>query len=75
MRNWWRIGFLGLTALVVTAELVAAFDRNPETDPWTDLIVAYVPEEVTYALIGALLLWLPYHLWRRYRRRDRKEAS
>lgn len=68
-RNAWRIGFLAVTALAVMLELVASFDSDPETDPWTDLLVRYVPMEVTFAAIGALLLWLPLHFWLRYRRR------
>lgn len=65
----WVIGFLTVTAVAVGAELWASFDGDPDTAPWTDLIVRYVPEEVTFALIGALLLWLPLHFWRRYTRK------
>lgn len=75
MRNWWRIGFLGLTALVVAMELWASFDSNPDTDPWTDLIVAYVPAEVTIAAVGALVLWLPVHFGLRYWRKHREEHA
>lgn len=72
MRNWWRVAFLALTAVVVTAELVASFDGRPDTDPWTDLIVAYVPAEIAFALIGALVLWLPIHFAVRYLRKHRE---
>lgn len=68
-RGWWRVVFLGLTVLVVSAEVFAAADGNPNTDPWTDLIVAYVPDEVATAVFGALLLWLPVHFTTRYARR------
>ena len=37
--------------------------------PWTDLTVRYLPGEVTAALVGALVLWLPIHFLVRYRRR------
>lgn len=68
-RSWWRTGFLGLTALVLSAEIWASVDGSPDTEPWTALIVRYVPGEVTAAAIGALSLWLIVHFWRRYRRR------
>lgn len=68
-RNGWRTGFLAVTALALVAELVASFDSSANTDPWTDLIVAYVPMEVTLAAIGALGLWLPAHFLIRYRRK------
>lgn len=63
----WRLAFLGLTAVVLGMEVWAAADGNNDTDPWTDMIVQYVPGEVTAAAIGALLLWLPVHFWLRYR--------
>jgi hypothetical protein len=38
----WIIGFLGVTVVAVGAELWASFDGDPDTAPWTDLIVRYV---------------------------------
>lgn len=70
-RTRWRAAFLAVTALAVVMELVAALDGNPATDPWTDLIVAYVPAEVAALVFGTLAVWLPVHFWRRYRRRQR----
>lgn len=72
-RNLWRAGFLGVTLLAVALELWASFDGNPSTDPWTDLITAYIPWEITAAAVGALALWLPAHFGVRYwrRRKDR----
>ena len=67
----WVAGFLGLTAVVVGAELWASFDGDPDTAPWTDLIVRYIPAEVTFAAIGALVLWLPIHFAIRYWRKRR----
>lgn len=67
----WLSGFLGVTVIALAAELWASFDGNPQTEPWTDLIVRYVPGEVTAALIGALLLWLPVHFGLRYWRKGR----
>lgn len=71
--GWKSVGFLGATAAVVGWELFASFDGDPDTSPWTDLTVTYVPGEVTAALIGALITWLPVHFWIRYRRRARDQ--
>jgi len=71
VRNAWRVGFLVLTAVVIAAELWAAFDGNPNTDPWTDNITTYIPWEITATLLGALFLWLPLHFAIRYWRRSR----
>ena len=65
----WRIAFLGLTTLVVGMEIWASVDGDPQTDPWTDLIVEYIPLEVTALAIGGLSLWLVVHFWRRYKRK------
>jgi hypothetical protein len=69
----WRALFLGLTALVVGMEIWASADGDPDTDPWTDLITDYVPAEVTFALIGALVLWLPVHFGVRYWRKRKAD--
>ena len=67
--------FLLLTLAAVGLELLHAFDGDPTTDPWTDLIVEYVPGEVTMAAIGALALWLPIHFGIRYWRKRKEEAE
>jgi hypothetical protein len=69
IKRVWPFAFLGLTAVLVGAEIWASADGNSSTVPWTDYLVRYVPEEVVYALLGALLLWAPFHFWRRYRKR------
>lgn len=71
MRNRWRIAFLAVTGVALAMELVASFDGNPETDPWTQLIVTYVPMEITVAAIGGLSLWLAVHFGIRYWRAAR----
>lgn len=62
-------GFLTVTAVAIIWELVASFDGNESTSPWTDLIVEHVPAEVTIAAVGALALWLPIHFGIRYWRK------
>lgn len=71
-RGRWVIGFLGVTAAGIVAELVASFDGSADTVPWTDLIVEHIPGEVTAAVIGALILWLPVHFGLRYWRKGRR---
>jgi hypothetical protein len=72
MRNVWRVAFLGVTSLALVMELWASFDGNPDTDPWTYLIVGYVPWELALAAFGALLLWVPIHFYVRYRRKAQR---
>lgn len=74
-RNRWRWAFLGLTAVVLVMEGVAAWDRSDETDPWTDLLVEYVPGEVIFAAIGALILWLPVHFGIRIYRKHKAQKE
>jgi hypothetical protein len=68
-RAGWRIAFLTTTALAIGEELYASLDGNGSTEPWTDLVVRYVPWEAAVALLAALLVWLPIHFYARYRRR------
>lgn len=65
----WRVLFLTATALPTVMECWAAWDRDPRTEPLTDLIVGYVPWELPLAAFGALAVWLVPHFWVRYRRR------
>lgn len=74
MKTGWRIGFLGVTALAIGAELWASFDGNDQTEPWTDLIVAYVPGEVTALAIGGLATWLAVHFIKRYGQKDDRDV-
>lgn len=74
-RNLWRTGFLALTVGALVAELVGAFDGNPNTDPWTDLITTYVPWQLALAVFAALAAWVPVHFWVAYRRRAKKNGQ
>lgn len=56
-------------------ELWASFDGNPATDPWTDLIVAYIPMEITALAVGGLSLWLAVHFGLRYWRRRKANTD
>lgn len=67
----WRWAFLGLTALVLGMEVWAGFDKSDQTDPWTDLIVAYIPGEVTALAITGLFGWLVVHFGVRYWKKHR----
>lgn len=71
-RSLWRAGFLGLTALVVGMEVYASADGSDETEPWTDLLVAYVPGEVTALGIAGLTGWLAVHFAVRYIRKAKE---
>lgn len=71
----WRLAFLGTTALALFMELLASFDNDPETDPWTSMIVQYIPAEVATAAIGALALWLPVHFGVRYYRKHKGDGD
>jgi uncharacterized protein (DUF779 family) len=64
--GWKSIAFLGVTAVAVTTEVVFAFDGSDDTWPWTDLIVNYVPGEITMFALFGLGGWLLVHFGRRY---------
>lgn len=65
----WTWSFLAATVGVLLMEVWASFDTSDATIPWTDLIVMHIPGEVTAALIGALVGWLPVHFGLRYWRK------
>jgi len=69
--GWKSVGFLGATAAVLGWELFASWDDDMGTSPWTDMIVTYIPGEVTAAILGGLLVWLPVHFGLRYYQRSR----
>lgn len=73
MNRWrYRLPFLTFTALAIVTECWFAWDGNPQTEPWTELIVTYIPDEVTMLAIGGLSLWLLVHFGKRYwKRRSR----
>jgi hypothetical protein len=77
MRNRWlfRVPFLSFTALAIITECWFAWDGDPQTEPWTDLLTAYVPAEVTFAAIGALALWVPIHFGIRYWRKAQNRRT
>ena len=68
--GWRSVGFLGVTALALGWECFSSWDGDDSTVPWTDLIVTYVPGEMVLAVLGALIAWLPYHFFIRYRRKN-----
>lgn len=64
--GWKSLAFLGVTGAAVTTEIVFAFDGSDDTWPWTDLLVNYVPGEITMCGIFGLTGWLIIHFGRRY---------
>lgn len=56
-----RTVFLGLTALVLGMEIWFSADGNPNTEPWTVLIVDHFDGELIISAIGALTAWLFAH--------------
>ncbi len=69
---WWRILMALLVAGAVAAELVAALDRSEWTEPWTTLIIRYVPAWVTLPVIVLFAAWLLVHFGKRYYARRRQ---
>lgn len=74
-RQYWILLFLSLTGLVIAMELLAACDNNPDTVPWTALIVEYINVEIAMFLIGGLSLWLIVHFGRAYYKKHKREDS
>jgi hypothetical protein len=68
-RTTWVAGFLTATVMVVIAELVASWDGDPDTVPWTELLVAAVPGEVFALLGGGFVCWFVAHFAVRYWRK------
>lgn len=64
-----RIVFLALTAATVGMEIWFATDGDPASEPWTSLLVEFVPGPVTAVAIVVLLWWLPPHMLDAYRKR------
>jgi hypothetical protein len=64
--GWKSIAFLSVTGVAVGTEVIFAFDGSDDTWPWTDLLVNYVPGEVTMFGIFGLSGWLIIHFGRRY---------
>lgn len=74
-RGKWVAAFLSVTALALVLEVWASYDKSPDTVPWTDLIVQYIPGEITALLIGGLCLWLVVHFGIRYWRKHKGDKA
>jgi hypothetical protein len=66
-KSKWTIAFLGVTALAIIMELISAFDKNPDTTPWTMLIVDNIPWFVALPAIGLFATWLVSHFLKYYK--------
>lgn len=70
-----RTIFLGLTAIVLGLEILFSADGNPDTEPWTILIVENINGELVFAAIGALTVWLFVHFGIRIKERMEHDES
>lgn len=68
-RTTFTIGIMAATAVAVLLELVAVFDGSAATPPLTDLIIEYVPQEITTTVVAVLAAWLPVHFASRHPKR------
>lgn len=62
----WTIGFLGVTAIAILMELIAAFDNSENTIPWTSYIVDNIPAFIGFPLIALFAAWLVRHFYSYY---------
>lgn len=62
-RTAWTVGFLAGFAAWIAAELLAAFDSDPNTVPLTALIVDHVPLWYGFPIVVAFAVWLVAHFW------------
>ena len=67
-KSWAKL-FLGITGFAIILELIAAFDGSPNTTPWTEYIVTYVPFELFLLVLTGGTVWLGYHFISRYVKR------
>jgi len=61
-----------LTGLSITLEIAGAIRNDDSPDTWTEQIVNWVPWELSLAVYGALVVWLPFHFYVNYKRKHRK---
>lgn len=73
--NWkqWSVAFLGVTAIAVAMELIAALDGNGETVPWTQYITTYIPQGVFWPVVGLFFTWFTYHFYTKYQEKGKKK--
>lgn len=62
----WRAGFLGVTALAVAMEIFAIYDGDTNTEPYTRMILDYIPANIFFLLFGAAGLWVVWHFVKYY---------
>ena len=63
----WTLGFLGVTAVAFVLELIASFDRSPNTQSWTLLITRNIPAVITFPVLGVIIVWLILHFKKYYK--------
>jgi ethanolamine transporter EutH len=65
-RQRWLIIFLGTTLTAIAEELVSVLDGKGWTEPWTELIIKFIPRVVGAPAIVLFGLWLMTHFLSRY---------
>ena len=64
----WIKSFLGITGIAIVMELIAAFDKNEDTIPWTLLIVENIPPIIGLPIIFSFVIWLIIHFFNAYKK-------
>jgi hypothetical protein len=65
-RQKFLIVFLGYTFMSIALELYAVLDGKSWTEPWTELIVKFIPRIIGVPLVLAFSMWLSVHFLSRY---------
>lgn len=65
-RAEWILAFLGVTFTAVGMEIYAVADGKSYTQPWTDLLVGFLPAGVGIPLVIGFSIWLCVHFISRW---------
>lgn len=65
-RLQWTVGFLTVTATAIAMELFAVLDGQSATQPWTDLLVGFLPAGVGIPVVLGFSAWLCVHFISRW---------
>lgn len=62
----WVTGILGAFVVWLGMELVAVLDGKPWTEPFTDIVVGFIPAGVGIPLVTGFSTWLEIHFVSRW---------